>query len=180
MLTITIPGQEFYDEIAEEFIVTEDVELTIEHSLVSLSKWEQKHEVPFLASTEKTEEQVVDYIKCMTISTGVPSEAYDRLSQDNLEKINTYINAKMTATWFAEDTKKASTKEIITSEVVYYWMVSLNIPIEFENWHLNRLFTLVRVINDKNAPPKKMSKVALAARNRELNAQRKAQMKTSG
>lgn len=180
MLTIIVPGIELYNEILQEFITSEDFVLNLEHSLVSLSKWESLFEKPFLGPDKKTDVEVISYIKAMTISQVVPENLYSRLSNANLESVNTYINAKMTATWFSEDKQARSSKEIITAEVVYYWMISLHIPLECEHWHLNRLFTLIRVCNQKNAPSTKMTARELAVRNRELNAKRKVQFNTQG
>lgn len=185
MLIITIPAVEFYDNKQQKFFTKEAVTLELEHSLASLSKWESIYEKPFLdKSKELSTEEVIAYIKAMTLTPKVPDEAYSRLSDDNYARINDYIEAKMTATWFnegPEGSRRGST-EIITSEIIYYWMVSLQIPFECEHWHLNRLFTLIKVCNQKNAPEKqkKMSKRALAERNRALNAQRRAALNTTG
>lgn len=180
MLTITVPGVELFDETAGKFQTSQDFVLNLEHSLVSLSKWEQIYEKPFLGRDEKSNEEVIGYIKCMTITPEAPPEVYSRLSTQNLEDVNTYINAKMSATWFSDNQKSGPAKEIITSEVIYYWIISFNIPLECENWHLNRLFTLIRVISMKNSPSKKMSPREVAERNRALNEQRRAQLKTRG
>lgn len=180
MLKITIPGIALWDEDLEEFTNSDGFVLELEHSLVSLSKWESIHEKPFLGPESKTTEEVFSYIKCMIITPDFPPEVLSRLSQDNISEIQKYIDSKMTATWFNEPPVTKKSREIITAELIYYWMISLNIPIEFENWHLNRLFTLIKIFNVKNSKPKKMSTAEIAARNRELNAQRKAQFGTNG
>lgn len=180
MLTIVVPGVELFDEATQEFKTSEDFVLDLEHSLASLSKWESIYEKPFLGKDEKTESEVIGYVKCMTISTGVPSDLYVRLTSENLDEINTYINAKMTATWFREEPNAPKSREIVTSELIYYWMTGLNIPFECENWHLNRLFTLIRVCSLKTNPGKKMSRNEIAARNHALNEQRRAQFNTRG
>jgi hypothetical protein len=169
-----------FDEQSGEFATHGDVTLELEHSLVSLSKWESEWEKPFLGTKAKTPEEIFSYIKCMILTPNPPGEILHKLSKDNLELINAYIDAKMTATWFSESPGTPKTREIITSELIYYWMTLFNIPFECENWHLNRLFTLIRICNIKQAKPKKMSRSEIAARNRELNHQRKAQLGTKG
>ena len=179
MLTIIVPGGELYDEETEEFLFTQPTVLELEHSLVSLSKWEFIHEKPFLSSDEKTTEEELSYVECMILNPNFPPEVISRLSEDNCNDIADYINKKATATWFPED-KRAPSREIITSELVYHWIIALQIPLEVQYWHFNRLMTLIRVINAKNEKPKKMSRGELARRNRELNAQRKARLNTTG
>lgn len=180
MLTITVPGIDLYDEANEVFTTAEGCVLELEHSLVSLSKWESIHEKPFLSSETKTNEEVFAYIKAMCLTPNIPPEVFHRISKENIADINAYIDAKMSATWFSEIKETKKSREVITAELIYYWMISYNIPIEFQHWHLNRLFTLIKIFNVKNSPPKKMSSAEMAARNRELNAQRKAQMGTRG
>jgi len=180
MLKLTVPGVEHFDEATQEFVNVGDTVLELEHSLVSLSKWESIYEKPFLGATEKTTEEVVGYIRAMILTPEVPEEIFSRLTEANLSEINEYIDAKMTATWFNEAPGAPKSREIVTSELVYYWMVTFAIDWEAQYWHLNRLFTLIRVCNVKNAKPKKMSRSEIAARNRELNAQRKAQLGTKG
>ncbi len=180
MLTITVPGVEHFDEEKQEFLTKGDVVLELEHSLVALSKWESIYEKPFLGTVEKSSEEVFGYIKTMILTPNVPPEVLHRLSQDNLEQINTYIDAKMTATWFSDTPNAPGSREVITSELIYYWMIGFNIPLQCDTWHLNRLFTLIKVCNIKGATPKKMSRTEQAARNRELNAQRRIQLGTQG
>lgn len=180
MLTIKVSGIEMFDEASQEFVTHGDVVLELEHSLVSLSKWESIYEKPFLGKTEKTSEEIIGYVKAMTLTPEVPEETFLRLSEANIGEINNYIEAKMTATWFNEAPGAPPSREVITSELVYYWMTVFQIPFECETWHLNRLFTLIRVCNVKSAKPKKMSRSEIAARNRELNAQRRQQLGTKG
>jgi hypothetical protein len=180
MLTIIVPGEEMFDEESDEFSTRGDITLELEHSLVSLSKWESIYEIPFLDRDRKSTEQVISYIKCMTLTQNVPEEVFSRLSNQNFTEINNYIDAKMSATWFNEPPGAPKSREVITAELIYYWMTVFQIPFECENWHLNKLFTLIRVCNIKAAKPTKMSRAEVATRNRELNAQRRAQLGTRG
>jgi hypothetical protein len=180
VLTIQVAMSEGFDEATEEFVDTDVVTLDLEHSLASLSKWESFWEKPFLSTTEKTTEQALSYIKDMCLTPNVPPEVFENLSQKNINEIQEYINAKMTATWFSDKGPARQSREIITAEIIYHWMVALNIPFECQYWHLNRLLTLVRVCNEKNQPPKKMNKREAMQKQRELNAQRRAMLGTRG
>lgn len=182
MLTITVPAVDEWDDDAQQFISADEAVLELEHSLISLSKWESKWEKPFLSHTEHSDEEALSYIKMMTLTPDVPSEVYQRLTNGNLKQINDYINAKMSATWFNERAKTGpASREIITSEVIYHWMYTAQIAQECEMWHLNRLFTLIKVFNEKNDPKgKKMNKREALSQQRSLNAQRKAQMGSNG
>lgn len=180
MLILVVPGIEMFDDHVQEFTTRGDVTLELEHSLVSLSKWESIYEKPFLGEGEKTTEEVLGYVKAMTLTPKVPEEIFHKLSEENVTAINEYIDAKMTATWFNDAPGAPKSREVITSEVIYYWLIAFQIPFECERWHLNRLFTLIRVCNIKQAKPEKMSRAEIAARNRELNAQRRAQWGTQG
>ena len=175
MLTITIPAMELFNDITQEFIETKAQTIQLEHSLVSISKWESKWNKPFLANNDKSIAETLDYIRCMTITQNVNPDIYRRLSRSNIEDINNYIDAPMTATTFS-DNKSGRSREIVTSELIYYWMISLNIPMECQRWHLNRLLTLIRVCNVKNTPPKKMSRREIMNRNAALNAARRKQL----
>lgn len=179
MLTIVIPKTERWDQVHNEFIYSKESTITLEHSLVSISKWESKWKKPWLSRDSKTIEEFVDYVKCMTITQNVKPEVYYNLSPDNIKEIDEYINDSMTATTFSD--KSRGGREIITSEIIYYWMISLNIPFECQKWHLNRLLTLVHVCSIKEAgDKKKMSKSEIMSRNRALNAQRRAKTHSKG
>ena len=159
---------------------TKEQTLRLEHSLVSLSKWESKWHRPFLSTKDKTNEEILDYVKCMTLTQGVKDEVYTRLSHENLRDIKDYIDNPMTATIIYEDKSQSSNKEPITAELIYYWMIAHQIPSEYRKWHLNQLLTLIRICNIKNAPPKKQSKKAIASRQAALNAARKKKFNTRG
>lgn len=179
MLTITVPGAEYFNPKTEEFIYTKDQILTLEHSLVSLSKWESKWQIAFLSSEQKTNEQMIDYIRCMTLTQNVNPEVYTRLTEQNIKDINDYIDSPMTATTFS-DTNTARSREKITAEIIYYWMIAQNIPFECQKWHLNRLLALIKVCSIKNAPPKKMTRSETINRNRALNEARRKSLGTKG
>jgi hypothetical protein len=179
MFQLVVPDLEIFDEGKSEFLVIKGQNIQVEHSLVSISKWESKWNKPFLSKQAKTIEETIDYIRCMTISQNVRPEVYNNITNDNISKISEYIAAPMTATWFNDDSKNTS-REVITSEVIYYWMIAYNIPFECQKWHLNRLLTLIRVCSKKNEKPKKMSRAEIANRNRSLNEQRRQQLKSNG
>lgn len=180
MLQITIPSQELWDEAKEEFVQMKGRTLQLEHSLVSLSKWESRWHKPFLSKNEMTFEETVDYVRCMTMTQNVDPEIYDYLTKENIQAINRYIEDPMTATTISEDKNGKSGREVITAELIYYWMIALNIPIECQKWHLNRLLCLIKVCNIKNHPPKRRSHRELAQRNSKLNASRRKRLKTRG
>lgn len=180
MLTITIPATEQWDEQKQEFVHGKEQTLVLEHSLISLSKWESKWCKPFLAKGEKTLEETLDYIKFMTVTKNVDPQVYNRLSITNIEEINQYIGSPQTATTITDDKSGRTNRETVTSELIYYWMISLQIPFECQKWHLNRLLTLIRVCTVKNQPPKKMSKRAVTSQYAALNAARRKQLNSKG
>lgn len=182
MLQIDIPiTPEYWDEEKEEFVAPKYKTLQMEHSLVSLSKWESKWHKSFLSSKNKSDEELLDYIKCMTITQNVNPEVYNCLSAENYDQINNYINDPMTATTFHNDTgEHKKSNEVVTAELIYYWMIALNIPKDFEKWHLSRLITFIRVCEIKNSPTKPRSKADMARYYQQLNEQRRKQLNTSG
>ncbi|MBP5461545.1 MAG: hypothetical protein J6Y20_05405 [Lachnospiraceae bacterium] len=180
MLTLKIIGKEQWNERTEEFVSGKDQILTLEHSLVSISKWESKWKKPFLSKNEKTFEETVDYVRCMTLTQNVDPNVYNCLSMENIKQVNDYISLPMTATTFYEDKNSKLNHEVITSELIYYWMISMNIPFECQKWHLNRLLTLIRVCSIKSQPSKKMSRREILNRNAALNAARRKQLNSTG
>jgi hypothetical protein len=180
MLKITVTGDEYFNEETETFESVGDFELELEHSLISLSKWESKYQKPFLSNSDKTPDEILFYVRSMILTPNYPEDLFQRFSNANFSQINQYIESKESATTFGDMPERKGRGETITSELIYYWMVAFNIPFECERWHLNRLFSLIRICNLKNSKPKKMSNSEIAARNRELNAQRKAQYGTRG
>ncbi len=170
---ITIPSQEIFIP-PDRFINTKETTIKIEHSLVAIAKWEAKWHVAFLDDkVEKTNEMMIDYIRCMTISQNVDPNIYYYIPEEVMKEINDYIDDPMTATWFNDEGQKGRNREVITSEIVYYWMIAQNIPPEYDKWHFNRLMTLIRVCGEKNKDPKKMSKRDILSRNKALNAARR-------
>lgn len=181
MFQITVElTPECWDEAKEEFVEPKSVKLQMEHSLVSLSKWESKWCKPFLSQKELTGEEALDYIKCMTINPNVDPDVYNHLTSENINAILEYIYAPMTATTIREDKQAKKNNEIITAELIYHWMIELQIPFECQKWHLNRLMTLIKVRNAKLTPPKKMSRREVMQRNTALNAARRKQLHSRG
>ena len=184
MLEVIVPAREYWDETLEQFTSQDERVLQLEHSLISISKWESKWRKPFLANTgDRTVEESIDYIKCMTLSRSVPPEAYLALTQENVDAVADYINQSQTATWFNEapGVKKSSTSsQVVTSELIYYWMITYNIPAEYQKWPLSRLIALIRICETKSRPPQKMSKADVRAQMRKLNEQRRAEYGTRG
>lgn len=179
MLQITIPENELWDEKEEKFIYIKKTTLSLEHSLLSISKWESKWNKSFLSSKDKTIEETLDYIKCMTLNQNIPDAIYICLTEENFKTIQDYVNAPMTATTF-NNLNGSPNREKITSELIYFWMISFNIPFECQKWHLNRLLTLIKVCDIKNRKPEKMTKSQILQRNAELNAARRKQLNSKG
>lgn len=181
MLQITIPlSPEGWDEARQRFVEPKTQILELEHSLISLSKWESKWQKPFFTKKDKTDEEVLDYIKCMTLSENVDPEVYDHLTAKNVDEIQKYIGNRMTATTISRMPGNKPSREIVTAEVIYYWMITAQVPHEYESWHLNRLITLLEVCAVKNAPPKKRSKGEMMRERAALNEARRKQWNTNG
>lgn len=158
MLQITVPGVEMWDERTERFVSSKEQTLQLEHSLISLSKWESKRCKPFYSDKGKTAEETLDYIKCMTITPNVSDEVYYCLTPENHKDIQDYIEAPMTATIVNTPSKGKGKKRIITSELIYHWMIELSIPFECQKWHLNRLLMLIQVREAENQPKTKKTR----------------------
>lgn len=182
MLHLTIRPQEFWDDEKEEFLTRGGGTIQLEHSLVSISKWESKWKIPFFSDRSKTEEELLDYVRCMTITQNVRPNLFEEIGQVELSTINSYIDDSMTATWFSEinPVEKPGKKEVVTSEIIYFWMFSFGIPKECEKWHINRLITLIRVFNVKNQKPRKMSRKEAYQQHKSLNAARRNRLKSKG
>lgn len=179
MLQIAIPSHEYFDEVKNEFVMVKGQVIQLEHSLVSISKWESKWNKPFLSKDKKTVDEFLDYVRCMTLTQNVNPMLYKNINQSIADQIMAYIEAPMSATWFHEE-RGPKSREIITSELIYYWMVALQIPFECQKWHLNRLMTLIKICNIKNAPKKKMSRSEIYSRNAALNAARRKSVGSAG
>ena len=180
MLTLVIPESELYDEKNNEFIQVKSQTLVLEHSLVSIAKWESKWKKSYLSSKNKTRDEIIDYIRCMTITKNVNPAVYNSINGPALKSIQKYINDPMTATFFSDQDSKRGQNNTITAEIVYYWMISLGIPFECQKWHFNRLMTLIKVCDIKNNPDRKMSRREILTRNEALNEERKKKYKTRG
>ena len=179
MLTVTIPSQDLFDEVKMEFVSTPEATIDLEHSLVSLAAWEAHWGKPFLSKEQKTREETIYYMKCMTLTPNVNPEVYNYIPNSVIDKVNKYIEAPMTATVFSEEKNKGKS-ETVTAEIIYYWMVSLNIPPEYRFWHLNQLMTLIKVCSIKNAPAKKRSQADIMRENAARNAARRKKHNSRG
>jgi len=178
MLYITV-GDDLFDESKGEFIVANKTELKLEHSLVSVSKWEAEHHKSFIKNLEElTPEEIVSYIECMNMTQNVNPEVFRHLSTENLKEIMEYIKDPMSATiinhYGGQSTPNQLHQDDVTSELIYYWMIAQNIPMECQKWHFNRLMNLIRICASKNTPPKKMSKAEAAAHMRAQKARARA------
>lgn len=182
MLKITVPAEELFDEVTMTFKTVPEVVVELEHSLVSLSKWESIHEKPFLGKDEKTDEEIYSYIGSMFLDDSLDQNVITRMTQTNIQSVNDYVGAPHTATTFSNQREsKSGSSEVITSELIYYWLVALEIPFEVQTWNLNRLFTLVRIANIKNSgEEKKMTRGEIAERNRKLNEERRKKHQSKG
>lgn len=181
--TIIIPGDQLWDPVNNRFLKKSDVRIVVEHSLLSVSKWEQKWKVNFIGNKDLTTEQFLDYIRCMCITPNIDPEIFQKLPMSTIEEITNYIADPMTATTITEPPGKQqkSKYKILTNEVIYYWMTALQIPFDpCERWHLNRLLVLIKIASIEQQPDKKMSKADAMRQQRSLNAARRARFGTKG
>jgi hypothetical protein len=180
MLTIIVPKTETFNAETSKFAVDEpSVVLELEHSLVALSKWEEKFKKPFLTKDPKTPEEILGYIEAMIVTAEYPKNIVYRMTRENLDEINSYIESSQSATTFKDVPKPKGPGETVTSELIYYWMVAFSIPPAYENWHINRLFNLIRIANIKHSNQSGTQKMTPTDR-RKLNEERKRQYNTSG
>lgn len=186
MLQLTVPGGEYFDETDSSFVYVKEQKLQLKHSLVSISKWEATWGRAFLSTEPKTQSETMDYIRCMTITQNVNPLTYLQITSAQIGEIADYINHPMSATVFSVESNSSgktttpSRQDVVTSELLYYYMTALNIPFECQKWHLNRLLTFIKVCSVKTAPKEKMSKGDLLRRNREINKERQAKLNTKG
>ena len=182
MLHLQIPDRELWDPIKERFVSITGAEVDLEHSLYSVSKWESKWHVPFHDDRkEKTLEQNIDYIRCMCVTENINPDVFRYITEQNAKEISEYIGDSATATWFNDNKKRSGKREIITAEIIYYWMTAYNIPESYQFWHLNKLMTLLRVCAEKNNPDaNKKNNNTLASQRRALNAARRKKFHTKG
>lgn len=169
MLEITIPAQELWDEVNEVFINTKETKLRLEHSLISLSKWESETHRPFINQSDRTIQELIDYIRCMVVGTPPDQEVFLYLPDTVINQVAAYIDDPMTATWFSEDDSKDEIPPVITSELIYSWMIAYNVSHPYEKWHLNRLLTLIRILKIQNQPKKERSQAEIIAEHRKTN-----------
>ena len=179
MLKLLIKGEESFNSETNEFVYGEDYILNLEHSLNTISKWESKWHKPFISNKDKSVEEIKSYISLMSIDD-IDDSILNKLTDEHISSIINYIDDSMTATTFNEFNNKSYSRDVITSELIYFWMLTYNIPFECQHWHLNRLLTLIKVCNIKNSPSKKMSKNDIIARNKELNRKRREALNTKG
>lgn len=179
MLELKLPRRTFFRESTSEFIELDEITLKLEHSLISLSKWESKLKRPFLTEEKHSKSDMIYYIECMSLNSNVDPIIYKTIPDNCYSLICDYIDDPMTATTIT-DKDTSINRDIITSEIIYFWMIEFGIPFECQKWHLNRLITLIRVCSIKKGPQKKMSEREILEQNRRLNEARRKSAKTRG
>lgn len=180
MIQVTIPGGELFDSKTNEFVNFKTTTVSLEHSLISISKWEAKWKKPFFKNEERSLDEIVDYIACMSLNPNIDHRIFHKISSAEVRRVSDYISDPMTATTFNELEDFKNNKQIVTSELIYYWMIAYNIPFECQKWHINRLLTLIRICGIKNAPPKKTSKAEMMRKRAQINAERRSKLHTKG
>lgn len=181
MITLRIKAGQHWDSENEVFVNVPETEIRLEHSLRAVSKWESRHCKPFLGRREWTAGETLDYIRCMCMDEGANPAVFLSLSREQIEAVQKYIDLPMTATWFSNRNQQSANRgSAVTSELIYFWMTSYGIDWQAQDWHLNRLMTLIQVCSEKNKPAKKMPKNQAAARQRALNAARRRKYHTGG
>ena len=178
-LQLYVNGTELFDSERRMFIQVKPQKLVLEHSLISISKWEAKHHKMYLETKDKTGLELLDYIKCMTINGDVPDVVYYALSEQNFNDILTYMEDPMTASSVYNPPRK-NHQERVSSELIYYWMIQYGIPFECEKWHINRLLMLINICSRKSSTLSKADKQAMDQRRAAINAERKAKLHTKG
>ena len=179
MLEIIVPANEIYLPAENRFVAIPSCTLTLEHSLISIAKWEAKWHTPYLNAKKRSSAQEFDYIRCMVVGPVKNDYVFSVLTPENIAQIRAYMEESMTATTFSKG-QRSTSREVVTAEILYCRMFANNIPMECQKWHLNRLLTLIRVCSIKNAPSKKMGKNSILSRNAQLNAARRQQLNTRG
>lgn len=180
MIQVTIQGGELFDSKTNEFVNFKTTTVSLEHSLISISKWEAKWKKPFFKKEERSLDEIIDYIACMSLNPNIDHRIFHKISSDEVRRVSDYISDPMTATTFNEFEDPKNNKQIVTSELIYYWMIAYNIPFECQKWHINRLLTLIRICGIKNAPPKKTSKAEMMRKRAQINAERRSKLHTKG
>lgn len=181
-IEVTIPDQEMWDSEKNEFVYVKGCTIRMKHSLLSISKWEMTWKKPFLKpGYVMTEEETLDYYRCMTITQNVDPGIYRYIPTSEQEKINKYIETPMSA-YIPQNKKSGGVKHTFVSEHIYYWMTAANIPQSYEKWHLSRLLNLLEIAANENDPKKskKMSRGEIYKQNQELNSARRKALGTHG
>lgn len=182
MLELHLPETEFFDRANSKIIRVPEVTLHLKHSLLTLSKWETIWEIPFLGEGKKTTEQLYSYVNIMA-GGDLDELTLSRLTSEHYEKLNAYLSSKQSATWFSESPNQRRSTQTVTSELIYFWMTTYNIPFECENWPFPRLMNLIRIASIKNDPDagkKKRNKSQMLSERAMLNKKRREQYGTTG
>lgn len=181
-------GDELFDEETNTFLHPVGKKLHLEHSLLSISKWEAEWEIPFL-NTDKTSEQSLSYIKCCVLDDDFDELLLNTLSDKNILDFNAYLSKGMTAKKIIDlrsslsqkrKSRRPASQKALTSEDIYYSMIQFHVWKECEEWPLQRLLSLLQLCSLKSNSTGEMSKSDQAKFYREENARRKAKYHTNG